>query len=215
MDTWFTNLCILIVCYCIGGIPFGLVIGKLKGIDIRRHGSGNIGATNILRTCGKKWGYLCFALDTLKGLFPVLLTKHWVQSNHLAFSDYTPILAISGVVGGHIWSPFLKFKGGKGVATSAGAILAISPYPGLLSLVIWYVIFLITRYVSFASIVASVSLPLIALFFDFFILKTPSQKLGTPLLIFLFLLSIGVILKHKNNIKRLLSGTEDRFDKKG
>ena len=215
MDSWIPNIGILLLVFCIGGIPFGLIIGKINGIDIRSFGSGNIGATNILRICGKKWGYLCFTLDALKGFLPVLLVNHWAQSYNLPNTQYTPIFAISGVVSGHVWSPFLKFKGGKGVATSAGAILAVAPYPGLVALVLWYLVFLLTRYVSLASIVAALVLPMVAASFDLFVIKTPSRKLGLPVLVFLFVLSMGVVLKHKHNIQRLLNGTEHRFNKGG
>ena len=214
MGSWSTNGCILIFCFFIGGIPFGLIIGKINGIDIRSHGSGNIGATNIARTCGRVWGYLCFILDALKGFFPVLLARHWAQSHNFPLSDYTPIFAISGTVGGHIWSPFLRFKGGKGVATSAGAILAVAPFAVLSSIIVWYIVFLLTRYVSLASIITAMVLPLTAVLSDLFITVNPSRKLGTPVLIFLFLLCTGVILKHRDNIQRLLNGTENRFSKK-
>ena len=213
MDNWIPNLCILLLGFCIGGIPFGLIIGKLKGIDIRNHGSGNIGATNVLRVCGRKWGYLCFFLDALKGFLPVLLAKNWSHNYDAPLQQYTPIFAIAGVVGGHVWSPFLGLKGGKGVATSAGAIMAVAPYAALLSLGLWYTVFRVTRYVSLASIAAALGFPIIAVSFDLFVIKTPSRRLGGPVLGFLCLLSLGVILKHKDNIQRLISGTERRFDK--
>ncbi len=128
----------VVLSYLIGSIPFGYLIGKFNGVDIRNHGSGNIGATNVLRTLGRKWGYLCFSLDFLKGFLPVLLVvifskdKFGESSPHL-FSACVMMAAFCG----HVWPIFLGFKGGKGVATAGGAIFAISPFAFMVSLVVY------------------------------------------------------------------------------
>ncbi len=199
--------------YLCGGIPFGLIIGKCNGVDVRSEGSGNIGATNILRICGKKWGYFCFILDTLKGFIPVIISKNLPILHQFNHQDYIPIIVITGVVMGHIWSPYINFKGGKGIATSAGALLAINPIATLISLFIWYVVFSISRYVSLASIIAAIALPVIALFLDI-ICGHSSTHVNNPILLFLAILSIIVVIKHKENIQKLLNGTENKFAKK-
>ncbi|NQZ56917.1 MAG: glycerol-3-phosphate 1-O-acyltransferase PlsY, partial [Lentisphaeraceae bacterium] len=203
---------IALFCYLAGSIPFGLLIGKLNKIDIRQHGSGNIGATNVLRTLGKKWGYTCFLGDFLKGLLPVLLCMSYAQSSGLGGDEFVPALAVICTVMGHIFSLFLKFKGGKGIATSAGAIMAIAPYGMLLALVLWIIIFKATGYVSLASIVAAIGIP-------FFALAENALKLHDTLISnfsigVLFALGLLVTVKHKANIKRLMNGTESSFKKK-
>jgi glycerol-3-phosphate acyltransferase PlsY len=198
-------------CYLIGSIPFGLIFGKINKIDIREHGSGNIGATNVLRTLGKRWGFTCFACDLLKGLLPVLgakyLTVHYIPDA----LEYTPAIAIVSTVLGHVYSIFLKFKGGKGIATSAGAIIAIAPYSLLVCLIIWIIIFKSSGYVSLASIIAAIAIP-------FFSFLENSLKLHAPISNFsigiLFAIAVLVTLKHKSNIKRLMKGTESSFKKK-
>ena len=170
---------VVIVSYLIGSIPFGFLIGKLRGIDIRRQGSGNIGATNVTRVVGPLYGKLCFFLDFLKGVLP------------------------SGT------ALFLKFKGGKGISTAAGAILPLSPWAVLIGFASWVVVFKASGYVSLASITAAVVLPASAVLLRLFHLSGAS-----PAAIILFLL-LGVlaILKHTSNIKRLLNGTENRFSR--
>lgn len=204
------HLITLIISYAVGGIPCGFLIGKYNQIDIRSHGSGNIGATNILRICGKKWGYFCFLLDALKGFAPVLTAKNLLVSEGLRYSEYIPIIAVIGVVMGHVWSPYLGFRGGKGVATSAGALLAVNPGATLLALFIWYLVFSCSRYVSLASISAAVALPVVAILINPLTKHTIYYQ-EKPVLVFLVCLSVLVIFKHKVNIQRLLNGTESKF----
>ncbi len=209
------HLAVVVCCYAVGGIPFGYIIGRLTGIDIRAHGSGNVGATNILRTCGKKWGYLCFLLDSGKGFVPVILVQSTVAVQEtLPYTDFMAIAAVVSVISGHIWSPFLKFHGGKGVATAAGAVMALAPHAILPALVLWYVVFAISRYVSLASIAAVGAAPVLAIAIDCFVLP-PERQLGRPNLVFISVLAGLVILKHRRNIERLLDGTENRFTGKG
>ena len=151
---------LLLLSYLIGSIPFGYLVGRCHGLDIRKEGSGNIGATNVTRVIGSWWGKLCFLLDFLKGLLPagsaVLLTGNGVLEDpyHLL-----PAAATLAVVLGHIYPVFLKFKGGKGIATAAGAILPLCPVAVVLGFLSWGAVFLTTRYVSLASITAAVVLP--------------------------------------------------------
>ena len=199
---------VLIISYLIGSIPFGFLIGKLRGIDIRKHGSGNIGATNVTRVVGPVYGKLCFFLDFLKGLLPagsaVLLTGNGVLEDpyHLL-----PAAATLAVVLGHIYPVFLKFKGGKGIATAAGAILPLCPVAVVLGFLSWGAVFLTTRYVSLASITAAIVLPASAILLRLFHLSDVS----TAAIILFILLGILAILKHTSNIKRLVNGTENRF----
>ncbi len=205
-------LSVFIGAYLIGSIPFGFIIGRLNGIDIRKHGSGNIGATNILRTLGKQWGIPCFALDFIKGLAPVLIVKYLVSSNIITDSSMiAPVLAAMGTVVGHIYTIFLKFKGGKGIATSAGCLIALAPYPLLIALIVWIIIFYSSRYVSLASVAAAAILPLNALACNFFGI---GEKASNAEIIVLALLGALAVFRHKSNIKKLLNGTENRFEKK-
>lgn len=212
MTDWAPNLIIALTCYFIGGIPFGLLIGKSQGIDIRDHGSGNIGATNVVRTLGKRLGYCCFTLDVLKGMLPVLIACRIARLHELPHQDMTPMFAVFAVVAGHVWCPFLKFKGGKGVATSAGGILAVAPLPTACSLLVWFLVFSVWRYVSLASLVAAAVLPITAVIIG---RMRPGLALERPTLILLIVLAVLIIIKHRANIKRLLAGTENRFAQKG
>jgi glycerol-3-phosphate acyltransferase PlsY len=212
VSEWAPNLIVCVVGYFVGGIPFGLLIGKSRDIDIRDHGSGNIGATNVLRTLGKRLGYLCFGLDVLKGMVPVLIACRIARLQEWPHQNLTPVFAVFAVVAGHVWCPFLKFKGGKGVATSAGGILAVAPLPTACSLVIWYLVFCIWRYVSLASIVAAALLPVAAVIIA---RAVPRMAMERPTLLLLIVLALLIIIKHRANIKRLLAGTENRFAEKG
>lgn len=196
--------------YLIGAIPFGYLIGRLHGIDIRKVGSGNIGATNVTRSVGKVQGKICFFLDFLKGALPVALVNS-------VFTQDTANLALGAglaVILGHIFPIYLKFRGGKGVATAAGVALALAPYPLLCALLVWLATFLTTRYVSLASIVAAAALPVAAALFFGLGIGTPFP-LGASTLIFFTLIALLAILRHVSNIKRLLNGTESRFGSSG
>ena len=193
--------------YLIGSIPFGYLIGRLHGIDIRKVGSGNIGATNVTRSIGKIAGKICFFLDFLKGALPVVLVN-------MTFEENTANLALAAglaVILGHVFPIYLRFRGGKGVATAAGVALALAPYPLLCALAVWVVTFLTSRYVSLASIVAAASLPIIAALFFGLGIGTPFP-LANSTVFFFALIAFLAILRHISNIKRLLNGTENRFD---
>ena len=196
--------------YLAGSIPFGYLIGRWNGKDIRTLGSGNIGATNVTRVIGKGWGRLCFALDFLKGFLPVLTVKLLTGSTLYA------AIAVFCTVIGHMLPVWLKFKGGKGVSTAAGGLLAFSPLALISAAVVWVVLFFASRYVSLARIFAAVSLPLFCLLYSvtglYCALKMPSwDKLELGILAALAVLTV---LKHTSNIKRLCNGTENRFERK-
>lgn len=200
--------------FLIGGIPFGLIIGKLNGKDVRKEGSCNIGATNVTRVVGKWWGKLCFLLDFLKGALPVTAA---VLMNGNESYGILPAVTAFMVVAGHIWPVYLKFKGGKGVATAAGAFLPLSWAALVTALLVWVLVFLTTRYVSLASISAAVIFAIAAVVFYILfpnIGLIPGVKLGQACLVPIVLLSVLTVVKHKSNIVRLLNGTENRFEKK-
>ena len=199
-----TYLVIALVAYLVGSIPFGYLIAKANGIDIRQHGSGNIGATNVLRTLGKKWGITCFACDFLKGLFSV-----WIALGLSGGSSFAGIIGAVACIIGHSFPIWLKFKGGKGVATSGGALFALLPVTALLLLVVWAIVFYATRYVSLASIAVAVALPII-------VLISWLTGMGADFPLFLFALIVGtlVVWRHRSNISRLMNGTENRFERK-
>lgn len=189
---------IFILSYLIGSIPFGLLIGKMKGIDIRQHGSGNIGATNVFRTLGPWLGTLVFVLDFLKGAIPV-----WIALS-LTPMHWPVIAAGAAAIIGHSFPIFLKFKGGKGVATGVGVLLAIAPDIFAVALVFVILVMFITRYVSVASMATTI---LAAMLFWFWH-KPLSYCLAVTLL------AVLIILRHVPNIKRLMQGTEPKIGRK-
>src|SRR3954471_20581927 len=161
-------LCLVPVAYLLGSVPFGLLVAKTRGVDPRTAGSGNIGATNVGRLLGKKFFAIVFLLDLLKGLFPTLaaaliLAHYHSPANSYSGLDYLLWLLVAfAAVCGHMFSVFLKFKGGKGVATSAGLMLGLFPYytvPGAVGIVLFVIVFLIWRYISLGSVVAACAFP--------------------------------------------------------
>jgi len=206
MNILFRSL-LVVGAYLVGAIPFGLVIGKLHGVDIRKVGSGNIGATNVTRAVGRTAGKVCFALDLLKGALPVLAAQLIYPGVY-----WLPLVCGAAAVVGHIFPVYLKFRGGKGVSTAAGVALALAPLPLVCAAAIWVASFFIWRYVSLASILAALTLPLFALLFIRLGWGTATAR---SWLTFGFLTAAAAItvLRHTENIKRLLNGTENRFGK--
>ena len=197
--------------YFVGSVPWAFIIGKINGIDIREHGSGNVGATNVRRTLGKKWGIACFFLDFLKGFLPVFVLNMLVSHNIIPKTVLAAVIAAAFSVVGHMWPVFLKFKGGKGVSTIAGILLAVAPLSLLTAGGMWALVFYSSRYVSLASIIAAAVLPVSAFLFSHYKI---GGEVPMPSLIMLASLSLLVIFRHRSNIKRLLNGTESRFAKK-
>ena len=228
MQLWFCP----VLAFLLGSIPFGLLIAKAKGIDIRQHGSGNIGATNVFRIVGKKHGIGCLLLDALKGFIPVLIAISVIQFEGMnppmslnALTQYAhdfsmPTAQIFQVltglcaVLGHNYTPWAGFKGGKGIATSAGVFVALMPEAIVIMIVIWLLVFLIGRYVSMASIIAAAALPLVTLWGSWFHGKIQNGTWNKPLFFFTVILAVLAIWKHRSNIVRLRNGTEHRFTRK-
>lgn len=209
MNVYISGLVVFVLSYLCGSLPSGYLIGKFNGIDIRQHGSKNIGATNVRRVLGRDWSFICFALDFLKGLLPVVFIGHaWGGSHAIGFSMGGIIAAIGAVIG-HIFPVWLKFKGGKGVATSLGVISGIAFFPVLLGGIAWLIVFQFTRIVSVASMVAVCVIALVAL-----VMHLISGSIGWPGVILLLIIAALVIIRHKDNIKRLRNGTESKFEKK-
>lgn len=187
--------------YLVGSIPTAYVMGRIvKGIDIRNYGSGNVGATNVMRVLGPTAGITTLAIDVLKGYLAVSLLPSWMcaDSAHLPLWQ---ILSCVGVVVGHNWMIFLRFGGGKGVATTAGAFLALAPLASLSAIGVWGAVVALTRYVSLGSIVAGVSLPLFMWLFH-----QPVAYVW-----FSLILALALTLKHRGNLKRLIAGTERKL----
>jgi glycerol-3-phosphate acyltransferase PlsY len=202
---------VVIGSYLLGSIPFGYIAGRIAGIDIRDYGSGNVGATNVIRTLGKGYGYPVFAADFLKGFGAVkmsIMIATRVQSEWSSPEMFGIVAAISSVLG-HSYPVWLRFKGGKGVATSAGALFGLAPIAAVAGVAIWILTFWLTRYVSVASIAAAAVLPFIIL-----ITTWLSRTAGKLLFYSSVCLAAVVIWRHRSNLSRLMRGTEPRFTRK-
>ncbi|HSW44476.1 MAG TPA: glycerol-3-phosphate 1-O-acyltransferase PlsY [Phycisphaerae bacterium] len=211
---------IVVAAYLCGAIPFGLLVGLTRGVDVRTRGSNNIGATNVGRVLGWPWGLLAFTLDLLKGFAPVWLAGRYLaaQAGHgpLSAGDFLAWMAVAfAAILGHVFPVYLRFKGGKGVATSLGVLLGIWPYftlPGLVAFVFWIVVTGLTRYVSVGSIVAAGSFPfLFAAAVHWARGRWGSADQLWPMYLFSIVLAALVIYRHRSNLKRLLAGTESRI----
>lgn len=203
-----------IIAYVSGSIPFSLLLGWTQGVDIRKHGSGNPGATNLGRVCGKKFGLLCFVLDLLKGFIPVFafgLTYKLIGSTaELGHAAMWIVTAAAAVVG-HVFPVWLMFKGGKGVATSSGVLLGVWPVltlAGAGGLLVWFVVMKLTAVVALASIAAAISLPVFALGAGL-ALSLPFDTVMVYVGVCLGL-AVLVVIRHRSNIARLREGTENK-----
>jgi glycerol-3-phosphate acyltransferase PlsY len=208
------NFVILIVgAYLLGSIPFGLLIAKAHGKDLRSIGSGNIGATNLSRALGRKWAYFCFTLDVIKGLAPMLAAAGFINSAPTTAKLFLWLAVGLAAVLGHIFPIYIGFKGGKGVATSFGVALGLWPYYTICAaaaFLIWVVVVLLWRYISLASIAASVTFPITLILA---IILTPAWRFANlwPILITATVIPLMVIVRHRENIKRLIAGTEGKI----
>lgn len=207
-------LALIPIAYLLGSVPFGLLVGLARGVDVRRAGSGNIGATNVGRLLGGKFFGLVFTLDLLKGLAPMIAAGVVL---HFRIDDWRSsvlwLLAGFASILGHMFSLFLGFRGGKGVATSTGVILGLWPYytlPGVVAVVVWGAMFKATRIVSISSIVGAIAFPIAYLVIS---LLAWHERIAAqwPLLAFAVLVAVLIVWKHKSNIVRLRAGTEPRF----
>lgn len=202
---------LLFASYLLGSVPFGYLAGRLAGIDIRRTGSGNVGATNVVRVLGKRYGYPVFALDVLKGFGAVKISMLLAPGRPPEWNspEILGIFAAICSVLGHLYPPWLKFKGGKGVATSAGALLALTPLATMIAVAIWVVVFWTTRYVSLASVVAAIVLPFVVI-----LVRSHDPNKGRPLVYSSACVAAVVVWRHRSNLSRLMRGTEPRFTRK-
>ncbi|MHC4916942.1 MAG: glycerol-3-phosphate 1-O-acyltransferase PlsY [Planctomycetota bacterium] len=200
----------LIAAYLLGSVPFGVIVARARGVDLRAVGSGNIGATNVGRACGKPLGILVFVLDAAKGyaaagpLSQLLLGLGAVPQDSLLRSSLGPLCAIAAFAG-HVWPVYIGFRGGKGVATGAGAMLALEPVALAAGLGLWGLSLLLTRYMSVASMFGAVGAAGITLAR---LLRAGRASAEWPLLALVSLLALLVILRHRSNIGRLLKGQE-------
>jgi glycerol-3-phosphate acyltransferase PlsY len=197
----------LVFGYLIGGIPTGILVCRLvKGVDPRAFGSGSMGATNVSRVAGKGWALFVLIADAAKGFLPVKFLAP-VLSTATPESVIACSLAMTvGLVAGHVWTPYARFRGGKGVATTTGALLALDAFSALIALAVWFIVFLMFRYVSLASIVAAVALPVTM----FALHDQPLAYRVAGMLLGLF-----IVFTHRANIRRLLKGEEQRLLVKG
>lgn len=197
--------------YVSGATPFGYFAGRLKGIDIREHGSKNIGATNVVRVCGKGIGIPVFILDVLKGWLPAWLVLKWFASHGASVELSTIASIVTGIAAvlGHNYTFWLKGRGGKGIATSTGALLAVAPVAVGIGLVVWYLTLKLTQYVSVASMVAALAIPI-----TMSVMMLRSGSWNFILLGFGVVLCVLAIVRHKANIERLMAGTENRVGQK-
>ena len=201
-------LLLLATSYLVGSIPTAYLVGRsVKGIDIRKHGSGNVGATNVFRVVGRKWGIAVLLLDVLKGVFASQIMPSIFRSSSSGIPIPFVFHLACGVsaIAGHTWTVWLRFKGGKGVATSAGVFLALAPKAASFALLFWAFVFWWKRYVSLASIATAVAFPLwVFLFYR-----------GTKRFSFLFPISLVLVVfilyTHRENLRRLCNGAEKRL----
>jgi glycerol-3-phosphate acyltransferase PlsY len=189
---------IVVLAYILGSIPFGLITANQEGLDIREHGSGNIGATNVLRTLGAKAAVITLLGDILKGTFAVLIMK--------GFQGTEGWIALAGMaaIAGHNWPLFLKFRGGKGVATSFGVFLGILPLAALVGAGVWLVVVGIWRYSSLGALISFLGMPLIIYAF----------RGSSTYIISSALITVLIFYRHRSNIKRLVQGTESKLGQK-
>lgn len=194
------SIVIFVISYFLGSIPFGLLTGKLfQNVDIRKFGSNNIGVTNVVRVMGKKWGAFVLILDALKGILPVLIARFYFG----LYGDLIPVMAGVIAVLGHIFPVWLKFKGGKGVATTIGVLFALDWRLALVLLIVWGIVFKLSRISALAGLLSIMTATLLSTFISSFEVMTMCA-----------VLCILIIAKHKGNITRMMKGEENKFDKK-
>ncbi|MBI5186950.1 MAG: glycerol-3-phosphate 1-O-acyltransferase PlsY [Nitrospinae bacterium] len=190
-------LTILVLSYLLGAVPFGLLISKRRGIDVRERGSGNIGATNVLRSVGKKEAALTLLADTVKGMVPA------IAAQAITGDSMTAALAGAAAVSGHVFPVFLKFKGGKGVATALGVLIYITPKAALGAMLVFGAVVFLSKYVSLGSISAAIAAPILAALFHY----------GKYAIISAAAIAFLVIARHHQNILKLIEGTENKLGK--
>lgn len=215
---------VLLAAYLIGGIPFGFLIGKMRGVDVRTVGSKNIGATNVFRTVGKKWGLLAFFLDFLKGFLPTLAAKMLVSSRMMGYNElgqpvywsseypeWLPLAVGIVCVVGHMLTPYMKFKGGKGVATAFGMLVALVPALVGIAFLLFAVVFALSHYISLGSCVAALFLAVSVWICRFVVPDGWNARVDTPTAVAITAIALFVVWKHRANIQRLIKGCENKI----
>jgi len=207
-------LILCVISYLVGSIPFGLIVGHLRGIDIRLHGSKNIGATNAGRVLGGRFFWIVFLLDLCKGLVPMLFASSIVNSilmNERTMQIHWLWIGVGTLAMlGHVFPIYLKFRGGKGVATSLGIVLGLWPYftfAGAIVFIIFTLVVLITKYISLGSIISAICFPIVYVLLSY-LRGWPVFGPQTPLLIVACLLALLIVARHRMNVRRLLNGSE-------
>lgn len=231
MPLWIPPL----IAFLAGSIPFGLLIAKSKGINIRDHGSGNIGATNVLRVVGKPYGIGCLILDFLKGFLPTLMAANvyliagknpqiavdcleglatvFPKTDAWKAQTLTIVTGLAAIIG-HNYSPWIGFKGGKGIATSGGVLIALMPVGVIVLLAIWLLLFLTTRYVSIASMGTALTVPIVTLYGSYRHGYLADGTWNKPLFVFSIIIAFLAVWRHRSNIRSLMDGTEHQFSRK-
>ncbi len=203
MEFIYSAIVVFLTAYLCGAIPFGYLLGRFNGIDIRKYGSHNIGATNVTRVLGGTMGKICFFGDFLKGFLPVFIFgASWCNG-------WGGVIAAAGAVLGHIYSFWMGFRGGKGVATSIGALLALSFWPVVIGAISWYIIYRKTLVVAIASIAIAIVIPVAAIILRI----TRVNFTAWPSILLMAILGAVVIWRHRENIRRMLQGKELAFKK--
>lgn len=197
------SVCWLVAAYLVGAVPFGYLIGRMRGVDVRTVGSKNIGATNVYRTVGKRWGFLAFFCDFAKGFVPTLLCSMYTARHPGGgfWHENLPVFVGLACVVGHTLTVFMRFKGGKGVATAFGMFLALMPYPTLMAFAVFVATVWLSHYISLGSMLAAVALGASVWLF-------PATLL---LRVVADLIAVFVVVKHRTNIQRLVKGCENRI----
>ena len=191
----------ILVAYLVGGVPFGYLIGRMRGVDVRTVGSKNIGATNVFRTVGKKWGFLAFALDVLTGLLPTLAAKAYAPA------EWLPLAVGVTCVLGHMLTPYMKFKGGKGVATAFGMLIGLVPALVGVAFLVFVAAFALSNYISLGSCLAAAFLA-VSVWFPYLGSRGTADM---PQCLLVTAIALFVIWKHRANIGRLVSGSENKI----
>ena len=202
-----TTFLMIAASYLLGSLPTSALVGRLRGIDLRKEGSGNLGFTNALRVLGWRYAVPVLAIDVAKGAVPVLFIAPALASGSPLGAEWAALAAGLAAIAGHVWSVFTGFKGGKGIATTCGVFAALAPLATVASVAVWLVLVLSTRYVSVGSVVASIVLPLAVA------LESTMRGKERPahLIILAVIVAVLVVVKHRGNLRRLAAGTENRF----
>ena len=203
MEAWIVWSAWIAAAYFVGAVPFGYLIGRMRGVDVRTVGSKNIGATNVYRTVGKPWGFLAFFCDFAKGIAPTLACALWAEGHagECASLVHLPVCVGLACIVGHTLTVFMRFRGGKGVATAFGVFLALLPLPTLLAFAVFVVAVWLSHYISLGSMLAAATLGVAV----WFVPASPVLRAVADVV------AVFVVVKHRSNISRIVHGCENRI----